>query len=1303
VSRPPERKSSSRLQSNEAQELNINVDDGKILSKNETRPSNLTSRQSSTSTPEIPTLEIPTSQMPTSEMPTLELPTSELPIIVTKEPVSNNSPDESLSNINTTTTKSSESLTSSHKRKSSVFYESAVQDIEQEKKVVTALKRLSMGHMMNYDPDSGMDDIEMQLKQQYDEPAPVAFSSSKEEQPLGSPEEEFFDAEDTDRIFDTSNPLLWVPADLHPEVDPEQFKLHIKTKVDEINQKLTNSQLSTPSRKSSLRKSYVETDDVDLEDEELKRSSSRTSNCELTTSRSSSINKSERERKRFSNPPLRVLTTELERLSKLAGMDATDAVTLARTLSTSSLGYTDIERLAIGEISTSNKRNSLNSMDGIDLNDEEDETSFTSSHFRRSTPSPISTSLQLQQQLQKQFQLDQLLREKENAERDLLEQGEYEQEVHNSQMVKSSKATPPPESNDHQGPNQSSHDKSDMLNQNSPQIRNHNEFALRRSRRPDYRKPIQSSGSPKVLQTKQNKLSNLRTSITSSFGDSGGIDPNSLSDNLKPNRQRNVRDSQLLFRYKNPNEQARMDNRHVKPQTQQLNNSRNVKPEILTSDRKLAQTINQEYADSSLVVKPKGKTRHHKRSYPRTTDSFAGIDPSNEKSELVNQNLVMLRSEINEFKESLTKADKEGYSKNLTKPVGNDRHGDHSPNLSEGNESEFSFELSYQDVSYDDPLGMDQEILSGLDDEKPEKPVLADTKEEPIPNELSEPNQVKESTIQNDVLEPIIQENELPHTAMEVPLEQTKATIKDSALPPLPNEAVDDDDADDDDVDPIDGSSPVRSKSKEKLANDSVSKVDSNEDEILANDPFYTPTPLSNKAAEMPKFDIDESSLTENDQHQQDGPETSTPKRALKKKSFAILGAHPTSNEPVSESVQRKLKKKKSWGWLKDRSSSLSSIDSNNLPPIPDKVAIASRSLSNPENLKSMKTEVEYVENRKIRSNSESSSSINTGKENMITKLFKKKKSTQEGNSSIHSVESGETVSDYESEGELKKKKGTAGNLFKKRSRAKLVENNKQNDIVDHNTGLPDNKVLTSKHNQTENKHVEVQQQSQQLQKEIEKGTVPLSNKIVPNNDKENVLSNEQRNETELKSSGMTVNDIKNKLKMDKLKKRVDEEATKDEKKEDEWKQEEITEEEKPLQSTLEVQERLRKSIKRTSKANQPIEFTDSAFGFPLPPPSQSTLVMLDYRFPVHVERAIYRLSHLKLANPKRSLREQVLLSNFMYAYLNLVDHTLHLEQQMNDLQDDEEHVFDQAMDESNGGDKINETIPLDLDMEIGA
>ncbi|KAK9369996.1 hypothetical protein V1509DRAFT_675942 [Lipomyces kononenkoae] len=43
-------------------------------------------------------------------------------------------------------------------------------------------------------------------------------------------------------------------------------------------------------------------------------------------------------------------------------------------------------------------------------------------------------------------------------------------------------------------------------------------------------------------------------------------------------------------------------------------------------------------------------------------------------------------------------------------------------------------------------------------------------------------------------------------------------------------------------------------------------------------------------------------------------------------------------------------------------------------------------------------------------------------------------------------------------------------------------------------------------------------------------------------------------------------------------------------------------------------------------------------------------------RFPLHVERAIYRLSHLKLANPRRPLCQQVLLSNFMYGYLELIN-----------------------------------------------
>ena len=53
---------------------------------------------------------------------------------------------------------------------------------------------------------------------------------------------------------------------------------------------------------------------------------------------------------------------------------------------------------------------------------------------------------------------------------------------------------------------------------------------------------------------------------------------------------------------------------------------------------------------------------------------------------------------------------------------------------------------------------------------------------------------------------------------------------------------------------------------------------------------------------------------------------------------------------------------------------------------------------------------------------------------------------------------------------------------------------------------------------------------------------------------------------------------------------------------------------------------------------------------------SDKSLYMMNHRYPPHIERAIYRLSHLKLGNPKRPLIQQVLLSNFMYAYLNLIN-----------------------------------------------
>ncbi|KAI0339492.1 hypothetical protein BDW22DRAFT_1431750 [Trametopsis cervina] len=56
-----------------------------------------------------------------------------------------------------------------------------------------------------------------------------------------------------------------------------------------------------------------------------------------------------------------------------------------------------------------------------------------------------------------------------------------------------------------------------------------------------------------------------------------------------------------------------------------------------------------------------------------------------------------------------------------------------------------------------------------------------------------------------------------------------------------------------------------------------------------------------------------------------------------------------------------------------------------------------------------------------------------------------------------------------------------------------------------------------------------------------------------------------------------------------------------------------------------------------------------------VPPPSPQP--MQGYaRYPIHVERAIYRLSHIKLANPRRPLYEQVLISNLMFWYLGVIN-----------------------------------------------
>lgn len=110
------------------------------------------------------------------------------------------------------------------------------------------------------------------------------------------------------------------------------------------------------------------------------------------------------------------------------------------------------------------------------------------------------------------------------------------------------------------------------------------------------------------------------------------------------------------------------------------------------------------------------------------------------------------------------------------------------------------------------------------------------------------------------------------------------------------------------------------------------------------------------------------------------------------------------------------------------------------------------------------------------------------------------------------------------------------------------------------------------------------------------------------------------------------------------------------------------------------------KSIKKHSLLHVPDE--------PIYKPMQPDVDYNWTRFPLLEERAIYRMAHIKLANPRRPLLSQVLLSNFMYSYLAIVQ-AMHpqmnipispqqkrLEEEARRKQQEEEYLAQQGMSE---------------------
>ncbi|TWU75022.1 hypothetical protein ED733_006216 [Metarhizium rileyi] len=90
-------------------------------------------------------------------------------------------------------------------------------------------------------------------------------------------------------------------------------------------------------------------------------------------------------------------------------------------------------------------------------------------------------------------------------------------------------------------------------------------------------------------------------------------------------------------------------------------------------------------------------------------------------------------------------------------------------------------------------------------------------------------------------------------------------------------------------------------------------------------------------------------------------------------------------------------------------------------------------------------------------------------------------------------------------------------------------------------------------------------------------------------------------------------------------------------------------------------------------------------------------------RFPLLEERAIYRMAHIKLANPRRPLLSQVLLSNFMYSYLAIVQ-AMHpqmnvptspqqkrLEEEARRKRQEQEYLSQQQMDDEDADNSLDQ------------
>lgn len=953
---------------------------------------------------------------------------------------------------------------------------------------------------------------------------------------------------------DESN-VIWVPATAHPKISPENFRNHIQSAVAQVNSKIQRS--GSLNRESSLRKVNVTLDDEEEEDDDdHDKPKKTTDNIDGESGK----------------PSLRELTKQLETLSKRAGLDDDDAVTLARSLSTRSIGITKIEKEAYSK------------------NDSDENVTQTNDLNRTRTKRRI-------------------LKNKLNKTRESL-------------FIKDDDF------------NDINNDTADDLNSDTLVQMDHN---IERTNHSDFVSNLTTNG-----WTNYRRQKNLNDSNNSLSPSPRRVLP-SLPENLQlDGKRKNLQNHTHVYKdiRKIHNAQRPLGKPHLEPIKLKTPSSR--LPDVPQQQQQQQQQSSLSSSPSHSPTTPSTPAFSTNQNFPRHAYPVQyqhnqqphqhQIPPRTLPKQNSNQNLFQLSQQQNQQQYFHQSVSHEPYHQQRQKIT--HQQPQHKQQRQQQNQNHQ--EILHQQLQQQHYQQTQQQLQKKRQQNTYDQHFNYDDRKLPVSQTITNPNNIDNRKPNVHSPTDVQDKNKL---FVNQNLLNVQARNKSSKEIHLANSS---------------------NKNNVENSNSSRSNLALPVEQNISNDSIKVDTKNNEELEPEIRLDLPKRDISKDNEIPKEKDSKSKGKSSFSS-FFKIKRDKPrnVSNSSINTELNEEPK-----STFKTKRSQSQSSESGMSSPKADFIAFFGGKKDKDKNKEKDKYKSKGKETQKETKIVKKHHSVEITEDNEVNNTKKSHdvatSSPKLGMGLFSLNKSSESLTDKKEKHELKRSTLVQTNKSKNfSSEIKVSPNNNDNESLSINKAVTSYKDAPSDHislnNNISNKAVSISNSSLTSSPSSSisnsKGqtssthTSPISH--VSNEPIEPVDKVDLSTSTSLASSVESTSTVKQTADSIKVENSSESKT-------------EIPDSDSA--STELIKQSLRETLKqneRPSKPNQPLEMTDSAFGFPLPPVSKSTLLMLDHRFPVHVERAIYRLSHLKLADPKRPLRQQVLLSNFMYSYLNLVNHTL--------------------------------------------